>query len=217
MNGPIFDLAKNIIGWAKNDVCIKEIPAVIARDVIKKNHYSKSFVPNSCFHLGVFRGGKFGGVLQVGPPINKGKTKTLFKSPLPSPESFIELNRMWLSDEMPPFSESQSISLLCKYLKLKYRQRGIPLVALQSFADERCNKKGAVYQACSFVFLGSKRSSFVEYEGRVFHHLCYTRSGLLNRVKNCKKLVFMQYRYMRFFDKKWQNDCLLNALPYPKG
>jgi hypothetical protein len=49
-------------------------------------------------------------------------------------DEYLELNRMWLSDEAPKNSESKAISYSIKYIKRKYPK----IKWIQSFADERC-------------------------------------------------------------------------------
>ena len=57
-------------------------------------------------------------------------------------DQYMELNRMWLSDDAPRNSESRAISC-----SLKYIRRACPSVAwVQTYADERCQGLGVVYR-----------------------------------------------------------------------
>ena len=116
------------------------IPCATAREIIRREHYSHSVVNNSYVNLGVFLEGAIVGVLQWGYALNparagKGVANT-------TQGQYLELNRMWLSDDAPRNSESRAISY-----SLKYIRRACPSVAwVQSFADERCQELGVVYQ-----------------------------------------------------------------------
>ena len=61
----------------KNYVC-REIPAKVARDIVKKYHYSHKVVPNSNLHLGIFdkQSNELVGALQFGPPMNLSPHRT---------------------------------------------------------------------------------------------------------------------------------------------
>lgn len=116
----------------------------------------------------------------------------------------------------------------------KARQLVIPLNILraslkrvkwiQSFADERCNCYGVVYQACSFSYYGEHNSIFWTLDGEVFHNSLMTRNPKLS--KSAAKLQegkehatsesLRQFRYIKFLDERWKKKCLLKEKPYPK-
>ena len=69
---------------------------------------------------------------------------------------------MWLSDDAPRNSESRAISYALKYIR-----RACPSVAwVQSYADERCQGLGVVYQACSFLYLGFHKARSTSWTAR---------------------------------------------------
>ena len=120
---------------------------------------------------------------------------------------YMELNRMWLSDDAPRNSESRAISYALKYIR-----RACPSVAwVQSYADERCQGLGVVYQACSFLYLGFHESPFYELDGEVYHKLLVTahlKSGkrgayLRANLERAKLHKLRQFRYVRFLKTDW--------------
>ena len=133
---------------------------------------------------------------------------------------YVELNRMWLSDDAPRNSESRAISYALKYIK-----RACPSVAwVQSFADERCKGLGVVYQACSFLYVGCHTTEFYELDGQTYHKMLLTahlKGGqrgehLRNHLHRATKHSLRQFRYVRFLKTDWQRRLRMPVLPYPK-
>lgn len=203
---------------------VKEIDKNLANNTIKKNHYSKKVYNATYIHLGVFLNGDFVGVLQYGYAMNPASGGSVVEGT--DLDQYLELNRMWLSDDAPRNSESQAISSSFKYIRGKF-----PKVKwIQSFADERCGGFGIVYQACSFLYYGEHNSDFWELDGVVYHNTSMTVSKDTTRYKNnvggCRTLqenkndavrhTLRQFRYIKFLDQSWVKKCLLTQKPYPK-
>lgn len=99
-----------------------------------------------------------------------------------------------------------------------------PHTWVQSFADERCQGLGVVYQACSFLYLGSHTSPFYELDGEVYHKLLLTahlKSGkrgayLRANLERAKLHKLRQFRYVRFLKTDWIKRLRMPILPYPK-
>jgi hypothetical protein len=181
---------------------VAQIPCREARAIIIAHHYSHRVVNNSYLHLGVFREGALEGV--------QGTVQG----------QYMELNRMWLSDDAPRNSESRAISYALKYIK-----RACPSVAwVQSFADERCKGLGVVYQACSFLYVGCHTTEFYELDGQTYHKMLLTahlKGGqrgehLRNNLHRATKHNLRQFRYVRFLKTDWQRRLRMPVLPYPK-
>ena len=83
-----------------------------ADNLVCKYHYSKKPTTNSFLSFLVYYNNKINGVLQLGYGIRP-KSKGYFDY-----KEVREFDRMWLSDEMPKYSETIVISCLHKYLKL---------------------------------------------------------------------------------------------------
>ncbi|MFN9518925.1 MAG: hypothetical protein ACK574_04245, partial [Bacteroidota bacterium] len=86
------------MGRAK-EIIVKVIPAKIANEFVKQNHYSGKVVPNSTLHFGCFLDNKLHGVMSYGPSINKKGTINLVKDT--GWNEFIELNRMAFDEYLP--------------------------------------------------------------------------------------------------------------------
>lgn len=192
-----------------------------ANDVIRRNHYSGSIVNNSYLHLGVFAGRDLKGVLQYGYAMNPASAGGVVKGT--GNTQYLELNRMWISDDLPRNSESKAISYSLKLI----RRLRPAVIWIQSFADERCGGRlGVVYQACSFLFCGSQEAVFWELDGVWYHNIAMTATDSVAKRKGAQVLqaakdravrhVFNQYRYVKFLRQSWRKHLQLPVLPYPK-
>ena len=209
---------REIIGFGDSNFAVKEIFRDIANDTIKRNHYSGKVYNATYIHLGVFIEGKFLGVLQYGYAMNPASGGSVVTGT--GLDQYLELNRMWLSDEAKRNSESMAISYSIKFIKGKY-----PKVKwIQSFADERCGGFGIVYQACSFDYYGEHKSLFWTLDGEIYHNSLMTRNPKLS--KSAAKLQqnkdvatgeeLRQFRYIKFLDQRWKSKCTLKECEYPK-
>ena len=207
-----------IIGFGSDEFCIKEVGRDLANKLIVKNHYSHKFYNATYIHLGVYINAKLQGILQYGYAMNPASCGSVVKDT--ELDQYLELNRMWLSDEAPRNSESMAISYSLKYIKGKYPK----IKWVQSFADERCNCYGVVYQACSFDFYGEHEAIFWTLNGEVFHNSLMTRNPNLSKAAatiqkgkdEATSEKLRQFRYIKFLDQRWKQKCLLKEKPYPK-
>lgn len=209
---------RKAIGFAYGDFSVCEIPRDKANSVIVKNHYSAKFYSASYIHLGVFQGEEMQGVLQFGFAMNPASYSSICEGT--EKYEYLELNRMWLSDDMPRNSESRAISCAIKYI----RQAHPKIKWIQSFADERCRLGGVVYQASNFKYYGEHTSTFWEYDGVFYHNSLMTRDRSLSKsaafIQDHKSDAiaheFRQFRYIYFLKARFANLCLLDRLPFPK-
>ncbi len=211
-------------GCTDGEIEVRPIPKPQADEIIRRGHYSRSVAWSSSLHFGVLHGGAVIGALQYGPAMNPASGARVVADT--SPEGWLELNRMWLADEKPQNCATRAISF-----SLRLIRRLRPQVEwIQSFADSRCGKLGAVYQAASFLYLGSHDSTFYLLDGEWFHRSMIGRketdkrgwgSGpkiarLRGREHEAVPHTFTQYRYLRFLDPRARKRLLLPSLPYPK-
>ena len=100
----------DVFGFLKGYECVcKQIRIEIcektqADNIIAKHHYSKKPTKNSFLSLLVYYKDEVNGALQLGYGIRP-KEKGEF-----NPDEIREFDRMWLSDEMPKFSETITLS-----------------------------------------------------------------------------------------------------------
>ena len=141
---------------------VKEIDSDIARDIVKKYHYSHKCVSNSKLHLGIYRFNNIlVGALQFGPCMNGYKTSKKFHDS----ENYFELNRMVMIDDEPRNAESQALSLCFKWLK-NFTNTDY----LISFSDGKENNVGYIYQATNWIYIGYRlSSSFYDLDGDIIH------------------------------------------------
>lgn len=210
-----------VLGFGTEEFYVKEIDRKLANDIIVENHYSKKFFNNSFIHLGVFYNEIISGCLQYGHLMNNNSVSNIVEGT--NNGEALELNRMWISDNIGEYPESRAISYSIKYIKRKYPK----IKWIQSFADERCGGFGIVYQACSFSYYGEHLSEFYEMNGEYYHKTMFTNLGisgshsakarLLRRDKHlAKKIKLRQFRYIKFLDQREKKKCILKEHPYPK-
>lgn len=214
----------DVSGFGDDVFQVRAISRAEAERIIKAGHYSKSTVWSSSVHLGVFVDNVCIGALQFGAAMNPGSGASIVEGT--EADQWLELNRMWLADEKPENTASRAIAYALRYLR-----RTRPRVAwVQSFADERCGKLGAVYQAAGFVYCGSHETRFLYAGGEWFHQSLIGRAAKdkrgwgsgpkaarLRKVRDqAEQHVFRQYRYLRFLQPWARRRLLLPVFPYPK-
>lgn len=220
----LFGGSRNVIGYSNVRISVKEIDRELANDIIKANHYSHKIYQASYIHLGVFMEERLVGVLQYGCAMNPASCASVVSGT--QQDQYLELNRMWLSDEAGRNSESMAVSCSMNYIRHKF-----PKVKwVQSFADERCRCFGIVYQACSFDYYGEHTNTFWELDGVFYHDISMTirkdthryiynvggAKHLQENKERATKHVLRQFRYIKFIDTSWKKKCLLKRQDYPK-
>jgi len=151
------------MGRAK-EIIVKVIPAKIANEFVKQNHYSGKVVPNSTLHFGCFLDNKLHGVLSYGPSINKKGTINLVENT--GWNEFIELNRMAFDDYLPKYSESRCIAISIKMIKKNAPQ----IKWIISFSDGTQCGDGTIYRASGFNLVGvAKNAGICKLNGQVVH------------------------------------------------
>ena len=207
------------IGFGSENFYIKEIDRKLANEIIVKNHYSKKYYNATYIHLGLFENKILKGILQYGYAMNPASCSSVVEGT--KQDEYLELNRMWLSDEIEiKYPESQAISMSISFIKKKYPK----IKWIQSFADERCGGFGIVYQACSFSYYGEHTSTFWELDNIVYHNSMMTsrkaggkKYDLLQANKErCTSHTLRQFRYIKFLDQREKKKCLLKEQTYPK-
>lgn len=209
----------DVIGFGSDDFFVREMPRDKANAIIQANHYSRKFYSATYIHLGVYIGGNFRGVLQFGYAMNPASAGSVVTDT--AMDEYLELNRMWLDDIAPHCSESRALSHAFKFIRRKY-----PKVKwCQSFADERCGKFGAVYQAAGFRYYGEHSAIFWELDGVVYHNTLATakqgkqgKAGdyLQANIDRASKSELRQFRYIYFFAPRFAKGVRLKEQPFPK-
>jgi hypothetical protein len=213
---------RSVEGVESSGLLVKPIPKWQADALIRTGHYSRSVAWSSSIHLGVYADSdELIGALQFGPAMNPASGSKVVANTKSD-----EWHRMWLSDTKPKNCGSTAISCAMRFISKTF-----PAIKwVQSFADGRCGKLGAVYQASNFVYCGSHVTTFYELDGEWFHKSMVGRKERDKRgwgsgpkiarlragMDRAKPHRFTQYRYIYFVDKRCRKDLLLAVLPYPK-
>lgn len=155
------------------ELIIKLVDKSLAKEIIINNHYSGKW-NNSGFGLynfGIYRehSDECLGVAVYGYTMHP-KAK-LFTHPNPDAK-MLELNRMWISDELGKNAESILIAHSLKLLKKIDKN----VVAVQSFADGRLGC-GTIYKASNFKYYGQHETIFGRNKrtGEINHQMNFTR------------------------------------------
>lgn len=145
---------------------MRKIEFQVAKDMIVKNHYSKKW--NTSFgkiNIGMFKENKLLGVTVFGNLMNTKSYKNISDY---GKNSVLELNRLWIDDELGKNAETILISSSFKIIKIDF-----PNVRfIQSFADGRLGC-GTIYKASNFKYFGYEETLFFEdlETGEVFHKI----------------------------------------------
>ena len=206
------------------DITIKEVESSKVRSLIEENHYSHKTTPNHFLSFSVCDGL---GALQLGFGIRPHKKGSI--SSLITTDNYCEFDRMWLSDELPKYSESHVISMLIKYLKINYPK----IKFIITYADGSAGNVGTIYKAtnairlepimCDFYLLPSGErvhpvSIWHRHKTRAWSEMQKLYPGI-KHIKGSKDNPIYQYRYLYILDKrmrkKYQDE--IRGLSKPEG
>lgn len=209
------------MGRAK-EILVKVIPAKIANEFVKLNHYSGKFVPNSIIHFGCFLDGKLHGVLSYGNSMDKYKVGATVKNT--GWNEFIELNRMAFDEYLPKYSESRCIAITIKLLK-----KNAPHIKwIISFADGSQCGDGTIYRASGFYLIGIKENKqILEWDGKIIAKKTLDNKNYpsingkyfsrhLLETGQAKPIEGFQLKYIYFIDKNKIQDLTVPILPFSK-
>ena len=200
------------MGRAK-EILVKVIPAKIANEFVKKNHYSGKVVPNSILHFGCFLDDKLHGVLSYGSPMDKNKVLPLVENT--KWNEMLELNRMAFNDYLPKNSESRCIAISIKLIK----QNAPHIKWILSFSDGTQCGDGTIYRASGFYLTSVKNNTGQRIDlktNEVFSQVTFSahRPNEKDYWKSLHKLAGFQLRYIYLIDK----TCKITVpiLPFSK-
>lgn len=121
-----------------------------ASRIIRTHHYSKKTagIP-SPFNFVVEYKGKQSGALQLGYGQNPALNGVL-------EGHTVEFDRMWLSDDMPKYSETCVIGLLHTYLRVAHPK----ITRITTYSDTGEGNFGTIYKAANYRFDGETKGAF---------------------------------------------------------
>lgn len=153
---PIFGFCGFIVGYECKEKGIRlvECDKSQADSVIVPHHFSHKVTMNSCINLLVLYNGKISGAMQIGYGIRP-HIKTEREGVLDY-HKVREFDRMWLSDDMPKYSETICLSLLHHYLRATHKE----IKYLISYADTSIGNKGTIYKAANYELVDILKADF---------------------------------------------------------
>lgn len=197
---------------ALGNFTIRKISYQLAMEIVIKNHYLHRKCP--CSHAyGLFDSNNvIKGCITYGVPCSS----TLLRGMCGEDESHnvYELNRLWISDDVPKNGESFLIGNTLKLLDKEI---------IVSFADTSQGHIGIVYQATNFYYCGlSAKFKDPKVRGMEnMHHATYAHGMTMQQVveKYGKENVYYverprKHRYIYFNANKKRKKELLNKLRY---
>ena len=147
------------------DYEIRRIDAKIAKEYIRKNHYTHGCHngPSPCY--GLFDSGELIGVLMFATPCSENVRASVFGESYK--DSVIELHRLHILDCTPKNTESWFISRCLKLLK----QDKPKIKAVISFSDSTEGHTGIIYKATNAYFIGKTGNAifYRDKAGRLHH------------------------------------------------
>lgn len=216
-------------------IVVKVIPSDVARDTVRRLHYSGKVCQNSTLHFGVYWAGKLEGAMQFGSPLDKRKVLPLVHGT--AWNQMLELNRMAFSDVLPRNSESRAMGFVFRMLR-KHRP---DIKWVLSFSDATQCGDGVIYRAAGFCLTGIKKNTDLvrlpdgtsihsmtlksspnqprrELGGKSFNDITKGKVdfGAYCRAANAKVLVGYQFRYLKFLDPEWESRLAVPKIPFDK-
>jgi len=180
----------------------KAISWETAIKMVVEEHYLHRSAPITwCF--GAYFDGRLRGVCTIGKPASH----TLIEGVCGKRNAHrvFELNRLWMSDDLPTNSESRFIGWVLRTIP-----KGTILV---SYADSAFGHSGIIYRATNWIFTGMS-IPFTDYTKNGLDHRSIPKNERnkeeLDIVKRSRK-----YRYVYFTDKMDLKELKWKQLPYP--
>ena len=198
------------------DIELKFIAAVDANRLCKLWHYSGKTVPNSQMHIGVFIGGRCGGVMQFGPCMDKRRMLGLVNGA--NWNDFLELNRMAFSDILPRNSESRALAVSFRLIKKNYPH----IKWIVSFSDATQCGDGTIYRASGFVLTSIKKNTTILKlaDGRILADKTLNNDPYFNasyyKRLGARPIDGYQLRYIKFLDESVRKNLSVQEIPFSK-
>ena len=198
---------------------IRVIPVAIriAKQIIVRHHYLHTLPGGTCLAFGILIQRSLAGALTLGV----GSTNAHRLVEGASPENCLSLTRLWMSDDLPPNSESRVLGIVIRGLR-----RHTNIKFLVTYADPSQGHVGTIYQATNWVYTGvsSAMSRYDVGDGKPRHsrslgHSFGTHSVRYFAAHGVKIKMVPQtakHRYLFFLDSSWRGRLAVPHLPYPK-
>jgi len=137
-------VTKKPVGISDGKYWIEEADGLLVDKLVVKHHYSHKSTNRFLSFLVCGQQG----FLQLGYGIRPHEKHTISK--LITKDNYCEFDRMWLSDDLPKYSESRVIGLLLSYLKQVYKR----IQFIITYADGSVGNVGTIYKATNAIVTG---------------------------------------------------------------
>lgn len=124
---------------------VRAIPKQVAGVLVARQHYLHSAPAGTHLTFGVFAGSRLAGAVCLGVGPKNGHRLVEGATP----DETLTLSRLWLSDDLPPNSESRVLAVVARLLR-----RNTRLLFLLSYADPAAGHVGTIYQAAGWLYTG---------------------------------------------------------------
>ena len=202
---------------ALHELCVRPIPFTLARELLVREHYLHSIPGGTRLSFGVFVGERLMGALTLGVGPKLGHRLVVGAKA----DDCVTLTRLWLSDELPPNSESKVIGVVLRALK-----RHTSLKFVLAYADPSVGHIGTIYQATGWLYTGlSSRMSMYDLGDRVLRHsrsLGYSFGSHSKKHFQARGVPIRsvtqppKHRYIRFLDDAYRQRLHVPVLAYPR-
>ena len=199
------------------DLRLIPISLVVAKRLLVPNHYSHSLPGGTKLSFGVMLDACLLGVLTfgVGPYLGYKLVEGA------TPDEDITLTRLWLSDQLPPNSESKVLGITLRSLK-----RDTSIKFILAYSDPAVGHLGIIYQATNWLYTGlSSATPLYDIGDGTLHHsrsLAHQLGSHSIRYLTSKGIMVntvpqsAKHRYIYFLDQSCRPRLTVPVLPYPK-
>lgn len=197
---------------------VRPVMPSVVRSVIAERHYLHSMpaAPRRCY--GVY----LDDVLHGAVVFTSGPRQGYHLLTAARPQAVSELARLWLSDTLPPNSESRVLGIVLRTLR-----RETTWKMLLSYADPAAGHVGTIYQATGWHYLGqTEPNTYVRLADGNLHHprSIFTRYGSNNvrhlratGVPAVREMTSGKHRYAYVLDPAWRWRLRGDVQPYPRA
>lgn len=174
-----------------NKIWVRPIPRDLAKVLVARHHYMKTFPSGAKLFMGVmYRGNdQAQGVAVFGKSSGTDAKVKLF--PNVKPENIIEMQRLWISDDLGHNAESKTLSLIVDQFKIHAPQ----VKVIWTYAGGCKDDCGFIYQASGFMFLGSETCNdfYLTNKGEYKNTINIARFGKAKHLKTMEERACYLY------------------------
>ena len=202
---------------ALQSLMVRAIPLAMAKELLVREHYLQSFPGGTHLTLGVFLELRLLGALSLGA----GPAMAYALVEGAEPQDCLSLTRLWLSADLPPYSESRVLGFVLRALRSSTEVKFVI-----SYADPTQGHLGYIYQASNWLYTGLSQATplYVIGDGKLYHSRTLSQIYGTHSLKYLRdhgvqaRLVPQQskHRYIYFLDCSWRDRLKVPVLPYPK-